>query len=494
METSANEGILETTAGREGAALEKGRAFEVTVRWADAVLSTAHRTARGTLFASGPTRRPNADDVIVPPAFLDEGERLPLLISAGDMARALPLPGAKASVVLEGGRVLPWTEAEVEQGSALAPGQAVRYEAGALSIEVRLVEAAERMPKAARLGLGLASGLVALSALVHVVMLGSMAYFRPSLSGVDDEEARNEALYRMQAMLRASAEAEAPKDVTSGDAGDGHEGQPGARAKGPEGLAGTSKAAPSNNRLSVRGPESNPSPRLPTREQQVAEARDFGTIGLLRDAARSDTWVALWTDPDAAGREAQTKYGHLYGPEAGDAFGFNGLGLRGTGAGGDGVNESIGLRNIGTTFGGLSEGHCQGPPCGDGKGGSGFSRGLPGNTHVTRPPKITPVGATVLGGRLAPETVQRIVRQNFGRFRNCYENGLKLNPSLTGRVAVRFVISRDGSVASVSNGGSDLPDAGVVSCVVRSFGSLSFPEPEGGVVTVVYPLTLTPGN
>ncbi|HEU4538090.1 MAG TPA: hypothetical protein VFS00_28410, partial [Polyangiaceae bacterium] len=258
METSTNEGVLGTAAGREGAGLERGRAFEVTVRWADAVLSTSHRAARGTLFASGPTRRPNADDVALPPAFLDEGERLPLLVAAGDMARALPLPGAKASVVLEGGRVLPWTDAEAEQGAALAPGQAVRYEAGALSVEVRLVEPAERLPKGARLGLGLASGLVALSALVHVALLGSMAFYRPSLGGVDEDEAGREMLYRMQALMRANAEAEAPKEATTGEAGDGHEGAPAARARGPEGLAGTSKASPSNHRMSVRGPENNP--------------------------------------------------------------------------------------------------------------------------------------------------------------------------------------------------------------------------------------------
>ena len=90
--------------------------------------------------------------------------------------------------------------------------------------------------------------------------------------------------------------------------------------------------------------------------------------------------------------------------------------------------------------------------------------------------------------------VQRIVRQNFGRFRMCYENGLKNNPTLAGRVAVRFVIGRDGAVASVGNGGSDLPDSSVVNCIVRSFSGLSFPAPDGGIVTVTYPISLAPGT
>jgi hypothetical protein len=37
-----------------------------------------------------------------------------------------------------------------------------------------------------------------------------------------------------------------------------------------------------------------------------------------------------------------------------------------------------------------------------------------------------------------------------------------------------------------------LPDPATVACVVRSFGALSFPAPEGGTVTVVYPLALSP--
>ena len=49
-------------------------------------------------------------------------------------------------------------------------------------------------------------------------------------------------------------------------------------------------------------------------------------------------------------------------------------------------------------------------------------------------------------------------------------------------------------MSNVGNGGSDLPDNGVVSCVVRAFYGLSFPQPEGGIVTVVYPIMLSPGG
>ncbi len=98
------------------------------------------------------------------------------------------------------------------------------------------------------------------------------------------------------------------------------------------------------------------------------------------------------------------------------------------------------------------------------------------------------MGATSVSGRLPQEVIQRIVRQKFGRFRLCYENGLRNNPNLMGRVSVRFVIGRDGVTSNVGNGGSDMPDAKVVRCVVREFLNLEFPQPEAGIVTVVFPM------
>jgi hypothetical protein len=101
--------------------------------------------------------------------------------------------------------------------------------------------------------------------------------------------------------------------------------------------------------------------------------------------------------------------------------------------------------------------------------------------------------ATTINGRLPPEVIQRIVRQSFARFRACYENGQRGNQDLRGRVTVKFVIGTAGNVLMTADGGSDLPDQNVVQCVVRGFGDLSFPKPEGGMVTVVYPIMFEPG-
>src|SRR5262249_32320137 len=104
------------------------------------------------------------------------------------------------------------------------------------------------------------------------------------------------------------------------------------------------------------------------------------------------------------------------------------------------------------------------------------------------------MGAAEVRGRLSPEVVRRIVRGSFGRFRSCYESGLRANPALRGKVVVRFVIGADGAISSVGNGGSDLPDANVMSCVIRSFHGLDFPRPQSGVVVVSFPILLSPGE
>jgi len=103
-----------------------------------------------------------------------------------------------------------------------------------------------------------------------------------------------------------------------------------------------------------------------------------------------------------------------------------------------------------------------------------------------------PASTTNENGRLAPEVIQSVVRGSFGRFRTCYETALAKNARLQGRVTVSFAIQPDGSVHDAADHGSDLPDPNVVRCVVDGFGRLAFPPPQGGYVTVIYPIQFSP--
>lgn len=117
----------------------------------------------------------------------------------------------------------------------------------------------------------------------------------------------------------------------------------------------------------------------------------------------------------------------------------------------------------------------------------------------TDPPlssEATACGSAIRGdvsGRLEPEVIQKVVRSNYSNFRACYEEGLGRNPKLQGRVGIRFVIERDGHVTNVSIVDNTLPDCKVARCVRDHYPKFEFPKPEGGIVTVVYPIMLEPG-
>lgn len=125
----------------------------------------------------------------------------------------------------------------------------------------------------------------------------------------------------------------------------------------------------------------------------------------------------------------------------------------------------------------------------------------PASTPTTSNPPVpaastsATAGAVRPHGSLPPEQIQETVRaKGFPFFRSCYEAAISTNPSLRGRLAVRFVIERDGHISQVTNGGSDLPHEGLIQCVITRFGQLVFPPPDGGIVTVVYPISFAPGE
>ncbi|NUO51070.1 MAG: AgmX/PglI C-terminal domain-containing protein [Polyangiaceae bacterium] len=96
------------------------------------------------------------------------------------------------------------------------------------------------------------------------------------------------------------------------------------------------------------------------------------------------------------------------------------------------------------------------------------------------------LGGLNLSGRRPPEAVQRIVKQNFGRFRLCYEAGLLKDPALKGKVVTEFVILPTGKVKDVKSSG-DLPNEAVKTCVQKAFASLSFEKGEAET-KVTYPI------
>ncbi len=364
----------------------------------------------------------------------------------------------------------------------LLAGTVVELKFGKLKFRIANVPAARRTPRAGFSGVerSLLSAF-GLSFAVAAGLLASFAFWLPAFGLNDDEDLDAERLYTMKQYLNASAERNLEQELDKNESGakNAEPGAPAAAAAGREGALGKQNAPVTNRRAAVRG--DSPTTEL-SRAQVLDAARTFGMIDLLGSLSTAAGGASSpFARNPALGRDDADAEGNLFGEEIGESGG-NGLRLGGLDNGGGGHGLGVGLDGIGT----CGTGHC-------GPSGFGKDLGRLGGTHKTGAPHITPVGTTQVTGRLPPEVVQRIVRQNYGRFRMCYENGLRSNPNLTGRVTARFVISREGSVSNVQNGGSDLPDAAVVSCVVQAFYGLSFPTPENGIVSVSYPILFSPG-
>jgi hypothetical protein len=314
------------------------------------------------------------------------------------------------------------------------------------------------------------------------------AFFMPGMRGDDSEAVDRDQIPLMQKLLSAAAEREQELRRPDDAQANSHtsEGGSGAQAKGEEGAAGKLYSKETGHRYGVEGPKNNPDPHQ-AREAALNDAARFGMIGLIATLSGGDpnSPTAPWGREDSSGQDERSALGNMFGDAIGESSGSGGLGLSGPGEGGGGRGEGIGMDG----FGGLGHGGGGGPGSGIGRGS-----GLPRGGHVVRPPRVRDPERSYVNGHLPPEVIQRIVHQNFGRFRLCYENGLKGNPTLSGRVAVKFIIDRSGAVSMTADGGSDLPDSKVVECVVRGFGNLSFPQPDSGMVTVVYPIVFSPGE
>lgn len=96
-------------------------------------------------------------------------------------------------------------------------------------------------------------------------------------------------------------------------------------------------------------------------------------------------------------------------------------------------------------------------------------------------------------GRLPPDVIRAKVRAVYPRIKSCYEAGRGRHPHLAGRVTLHFAIGMDGKARDVTVSHNELPDCGaVVRCMVEEFGKVDFPPPQGGIVTVSYPIELAP--
>ena len=443
----------------------------MVLSWEATVLAVRH-VRPGCALALG-----ERGDVLLPAEIL--GDDRVEIVQCGDHRATVSVP-AGARLRIDGCD-------SPEDALDLEPGRIVEIAIGPFRVKLSLVPA-ERCRRAPPLeGLRRSgAGFIAGSALLHAAAFAVVALFARSLGATEEDPFDADRLALMQRMLDASAqrEAERPPEEAflSGGAGDEHGGRPADGAEGAAGRPDTSKAG----RWAARG-TARPEDATLARAHALSEASNIGMIGLLRSEFGGDPsapvvpWGAVLNGSDDV-----SKIGTLFGDSIDDGRGSGGLGLHGLEQGGGGTSNAIGINGFDML--GHGSGSCDGPdPC----SGYGHGVGRLSGGHVSHAPSIRET-TPIVCGRIEPEVIRRVVRLNEGRYRACYERGLRTDPSLQGRVTVKFVIDRTGAVGVAADGGSDLPDEAVRRCVVSSFLSLSFPSPDTGAVTVVYPIVFSP--
>ncbi len=101
-----------------------------------------------------------------------------------------------------------------------------------------------------------------------------------------------------------------------------------------------------------------------------------------------------------------------------------------------------------------------------------------GGAHAAGP-TLTLATPTV-SGKLPADAVERVVRQDMGKFRVCYEDLLKTKSTAHGNVAFELSIAATGAVTAAKDSASDIGDPKMVACVRQTMLKIKFPKPEAG--------------
>jgi TonB family protein len=105
--------------------------------------------------------------------------------------------------------------------------------------------------------------------------------------------------------------------------------------------------------------------------------------------------------------------------------------------------------------------------------------------------KVFGRGVAATGG-LSPRIIKSYIRRKIGAIRACYQKGLQANPSLKGKVKVKFVIQPSGKVLGAKVVQSSLNSSQVEGCITRNIKSWKFPSSQGGeITTVTYPFVFS---
>ncbi|MBN2719386.1 MAG: AgmX/PglI C-terminal domain-containing protein [Deltaproteobacteria bacterium] len=322
-----------------------------------------------------------------------------------------------------------------------------------------------------------------LSVAAHAVFFLLIGMVPPQAAGMNFDDQMTQNRY-VKYMIPAT-EQHSVEDVQiepDGPAG----GNPGKAQAGDEGKAGDPKAKPGKGRIAIAGPKDTIRPNI-GKEQLKNMAAQAGILSYLSQP----TIVSPFGEGVTIGQDLENELGNLIGDAPGSAFGYGGFGINGSGrGGGDNGDGTLGVGNSLNRFGFSISGSCVGSDC-RGRSGSGTGGGLAELNGKVKKQVIVRTGGDVISGSLSRDIIRRYIRQKIAQIRFCYEKELAANETLSGRVSVMFIISRNGAVTTSAVKESTIGNASVESCIAGVVKRITFPSPpDGGTVIVTYPFNL----
>ena len=286
-----------------------------------------------------------------------------------------------------------------------------------------------------------------------------LLYFVSTLDYTPPEVSTEELMERLTEIQVEEPPPEEEKKDANPDAGEG------AKAKKEEGKVGKKES----KMKEAKGDKVEISQKQ--KDKEIVE--NAGIMGALSDAGNIEG-LGGNSGLDAS---LQGGLGGVIGAK-GVQMGSGGLGGSGSGLGGGGSADGLGgLGNKGT-----------------GRGSSGYGTGG-GSYGKKKSGGIGKIGGEpIILGSLDKSLIDAVIKNNMNQIKYCYSRELNKNPSLGGKIVIKFVIAKDGTVSKADVKSSSMGSPAVESCITSRFRKFKFPEPKGGgIVIVSYPFIFNPG-
>jgi TonB family protein len=230
-----------------------------------------------------------------------------------------------------------------------------------------------------------------------------------------------------------------------------------------------------------------PAPEKPAADDQAAVAEKSARIA--QEAAQAaEALIVGALSADKGGALADVLAGGAVTGNAQDILSqAMGVGVAKSGSGGD-LRQRTGGGTSGVAgLGSLAR--KEGTTAAASEGGAVTERKVSGSVKSEKGDEVG--GAGEFDSNLVVSTIKTRLRA----IQMCYEQQLRRNPTLAGKVTVEFTIQPRGNVTDVKVKDNTTGDSAVATCVANTVGLFRFnPGPEGGSVSYSYPFVFAPQN